>query len=426
MFQPELVTKLGRSTSIFLERLNYYLTHDKVGITHDNRKWVYNTAEQWADELKVYSARTVKRCISHLRKLGIILVRALHKHKAIRTNYFTIDYERLKEFLGTFTTGIKENLTTQKTSQLQDVETEDHRDKMAHTSGQNGTMYNHRRQTQNASDVSVCLNKSHKSEGLALQNALEGLSKVSIASPCGSSPFSEGTTPYGRPTKQVDGQPCEKLAATLLRVWNEEVASHMGTKSVITKWRARMLMAAFKIKFDNRLEKWREFCLSLRSSDFLMGRSGKFKASLDWILKFETLQKIEEGNYGVEYTRLYTVSDGNFSGVRDSTNDSTDAQMNINEQEEWGLRLKIMASIGEANYNSWFINTFIDASEKRVKIYVENNFTRDWIMEKFGDDISVALEGYPPGTKSTFQIISDKKTLDELSKAWRGKNECRV
>ncbi len=60
------------------------------------------------------------------------------------------------------------------------------------------------------------------------------------------------------------------------------------------------LKQAFKDKFDQRLDKWKDFCQKVASSKFLMGENkSSFKATLEWALKFESIRKILEGQYGI-------------------------------------------------------------------------------------------------------------------------------
>ena len=56
---------------------------------------------------------------------------------------------------------------------------------------------------------------------------------------------------------------------------------------------------AFKDKFGSCLEKWEKYCKDIASSKFLMGEIKSFRATLDWALKFDIIQKILEGNYGI-------------------------------------------------------------------------------------------------------------------------------
>ncbi len=140
----------------FLQQLNYWIKNRSgVGVDHDGRRWVYNTSKEWSEDLETISERTVTRAISILREEGVIITKALNSHKAVRTNYFTIDYDRLFEILDIkgsppITTPKaqkeypqKETLVTHNNHISQDMERPNDTAKVAHPSRQNGAiLYN--------------------------------------------------------------------------------------------------------------------------------------------------------------------------------------------------------------------------------------------------------------------------------------------
>ena len=93
--QAHLIDEFGRTGAQFINQLHYWLQKKNVGIIHDNKKWIYNTAEEWAKQLRV-STRTIERHISTFLKLGVIKVEKLSSHKSNRTNFLTLNYEILE------------------------------------------------------------------------------------------------------------------------------------------------------------------------------------------------------------------------------------------------------------------------------------------------------------------------------------------
>ena len=92
---PSLASEFGIAEAIILQQIHYISQQDGKGLIHDGHKWIYNTLEDWHTKLSCWSMATVERAITKLKKLGIILVDRLGKHKSNRTNYYRIDYPKL-------------------------------------------------------------------------------------------------------------------------------------------------------------------------------------------------------------------------------------------------------------------------------------------------------------------------------------------
>jgi hypothetical protein len=61
-------------------------------------------------------------------------------------------------------------------------------------------------------------------------------------------------------------------------------------------------MYLYKNVFNSDLDKWREYTLKVNSSQFLMGEKktrNNFKAVFSWLIKEETIEKVQNGEYGV-------------------------------------------------------------------------------------------------------------------------------
>ena len=91
----------------------------------------------------------------------------------------------------------------------------------------------------------------------------------------------------------------DEIVKKMVEFWTALVEGGKG-KIEITSKRTAFLKQAFKDKFDSCLEKWKKYCQDIASSRFLMGEiKSSFRATLDWALKFDIIQKIHEGNYGI-------------------------------------------------------------------------------------------------------------------------------
>ena len=93
VINPELARRIGLNEAIVLQQMNYWLMETDSGVTHDGRRWIYNTHEQWNDQFPFWSQDTVKRAITSLKKQGILRVEKLNKGRCDHTNFYTINYD---------------------------------------------------------------------------------------------------------------------------------------------------------------------------------------------------------------------------------------------------------------------------------------------------------------------------------------------
>jgi hypothetical protein len=100
--QPEIAITIGRSEAIFLQQLHYWLTTDNdIGHIFDGQKWIYNSYKSWAKNIRIFSEYTIRRAVSKLERMGIILTKNMNKKKSDHTKWYTINYIGLKELIPT-------------------------------------------------------------------------------------------------------------------------------------------------------------------------------------------------------------------------------------------------------------------------------------------------------------------------------------
>ncbi|KYD24588.1 DnaD domain-containing protein [Parageobacillus toebii] len=92
---PSLAVAIGLNESIFVQQLHYWL--EKSEHVHDGYKWVYNTYEDWREQFPFWSESTIRRIITKLEKIGIIVAANLNRSKIDKTKWYRIDYEKLAE-----------------------------------------------------------------------------------------------------------------------------------------------------------------------------------------------------------------------------------------------------------------------------------------------------------------------------------------
>ena len=95
---PGLAEEIGLNEAIFLQQLNYW-SQDKLNqgiVDEQGRRWIYNSIEAWREQFKFFTERTLKRVISNLENLGLILSTTRFKRNPMdRTKSYTICWENV-------------------------------------------------------------------------------------------------------------------------------------------------------------------------------------------------------------------------------------------------------------------------------------------------------------------------------------------
>ena len=98
-FSPLLAECIGLNKAIALQQVRYWMNladdAGTMGVIHDNKRWIYNTFEEWKDQFPWWSLRTIKKLFSELEKDGYLVTDYLNKNKYNRTKFYTIDLEKV-------------------------------------------------------------------------------------------------------------------------------------------------------------------------------------------------------------------------------------------------------------------------------------------------------------------------------------------
>lgn len=330
--QPEIIALVGgRSSAQFLQQIHYFITSSSVkGTSHQGHKWVYQTLDQWA-EILAYSPSTIKNCIRTLQNLNLIKVEKLCKYKSNRTNFYTINYEVLSKVLDDKTN-------------IPDLDKE-----TLSINLENNLPLKPKIVSPQVKNCPMVTTKSSNSD----TNNISNKSKNSL-----NKPFSE----------------------LMLNAWNDIIKPE-GIVA-LTKKRCQYLMAVMKHFFNWDLKKWQNYCHLITSSDFLMGKvKPEFKASLDWVLKFETIQKILEGQYGIKKPA---------SQQADSTALTQEILGRIGQEGESPVVISakklFLNTYGAYCFKDWLIAAGVTMDYQQSSLVIKcssNKFIRDEVFKKF-------------------------------------------
>ncbi len=95
MIETSLAKELGLNKAVFIRQLHYWLLKSKH--IKDGKKWVFNTLEQWLEQFPFWSRSTLLRIIKDLEKDKYIFTKQYDKNLLNRTNWYTINYEKIEE-----------------------------------------------------------------------------------------------------------------------------------------------------------------------------------------------------------------------------------------------------------------------------------------------------------------------------------------
>ncbi|MDR3157151.1 MAG: helix-turn-helix domain-containing protein [Lactobacillales bacterium] len=256
---------LCKTEAHFLNRLYFWSSHEKeYGIEKDGKIWIYNTLDQWADQLDV-SKSSIRRAIKSLRDKKIICSNYLSANKRNRTLYYAINDQGICEYLHQISTAscAQKNDDCAHIKEHIDEHMDEHFNTVPYTE----------------------LNKSNKSKN----NKSSNQKKISSGSAnCAT------VIPNVESSEIITSQK-STIAQDMIAIWQEEFPQSRITP---TKKTARYLVASLQRKFQNSLEKWRNYLQRIKTSSYLM--SEKFTIWISWVLKFETIDRIFNGEFGCQ------------------------------------------------------------------------------------------------------------------------------
>ena len=117
---PTLATLAGLNEAIFLQQLHYWLV--RSGKERDGRLWIYNTYDEWREQLPFWSRATLRRIVNGLEERGLVIsTDGYNQTKVDRTKWYTIDYAAVDHLLEP-----ADDMLTLSTSTDQDEQVDDH------------------------------------------------------------------------------------------------------------------------------------------------------------------------------------------------------------------------------------------------------------------------------------------------------------
>ena len=190
----------------------------------------------------------------------------------------------------------------------------------------------------------------------------------------------------------------------MLEIWNEIIEEKNEAKVQLTSKRAKLLDLCLTKIFKGDIDQWKQLCLKIASSKFLMGEITNFKIKLDWILKEENLLKILENNYVMGDRQVIEA------------NIPIDITEEIISDPLWKqTREELKKQLGEGIFNSWIAKLGFEGIEEQTAcLLAPTKFIKEWIMNNYCENIKKSFNKY--GTNIQEILIQLKYENDRRAK----------
>lgn len=381
----------------FLKQLAYWSLNSKdYGLKKDGKTWIYNTHQQWAEQIG-YGVTTVRESIAFLEQLGFISSDFLNPNKRRRVKYYSINFDVIEEYFAQIACK-KESKKTQQKNMIETVS-------VSTVSESSKQQLNRQMERQMYTYNKIQDNKSYKSQ-IASAGGIESdpieryaeqnTKNYSDTEKIVSAKDSQTVVSKNFPKTPVTGTTCKNLPKTpatgttcldMIKIWNQEFPNQKIVSGLtdqtgviyLTKQLARFLVAAMKLKFSNRLENWKKYLRLIKTSAYLMGE--KFKLSVHWVIKFLTIDRIRAGELGVDESKI-PVDTSEIEKKAIAHADSVDESETCKQ-----FRHEIIKKLSPAVYLSWFTKVDLIEESKKLMIRAVNDFVRDYIKANFLDEI---------------------------------------
>jgi len=174
----------------------------------------------------------------------------------------------------------------------------------------------------------------------------------------------------------------EKIFKKMFDFWIATVEKDLPKRerTILTKWRCKELRERFQDSFEGKWEKWKDFCERIEANTFLMGGGPRgWKASLDWALRPENIEKVVKGQYtGQGATRSERM-------IQMEKEKPVTAE-EIEGSELWKkFCVNLAQLIGPASFRAWFKEGVkpVDFEGDAPKIEFESNFKFQTISNRY-------------------------------------------
>jgi hypothetical protein len=279
----ELTKYLNQDESILLNQILYWISKCGREIAGQEGKWIYNSLAEWHKQFSYWSMYKLRKTIKSLEDLGLIKSIKVNAKRWNHTKWYTINYSEYKKL-------------------LKKIDTKEHINKSSTLNKPNKISFINKNMTRQNSEI-IFKNKKNGSTNRFVENQQIIITKNNYTNKSSyKEPYIHLNIKKKREEIKINSKEKEMLDK-MLYIWNTVFEySANPIKAYRNKNNEATLAKIYKTIFNNDLDKWREYACKVNSSQFLMGEKktkNNFKAVFSWLIKEETIEKIQNGEYGV-------------------------------------------------------------------------------------------------------------------------------
>ena len=281
-----LKNNFNHNQSTFIKQLIYWIS--KCGRTIDNLegKWIYNTLNSWLDQFPYWSMSTLRRTIKSLEESGILLSKKVNAKHWKHTKWYSIDFNKLN----------KVTVNNNQTNNIKLVEKRTNRYVQNEQIIYTNNIY--------TKDTKVSSSKRIRKKNIFKHLNQEFDSKINkLIERKVDNKLNYINKNENRQTESKLRNEQLKKVKEMKEVWNKVFEYSINpVKAYMNRSNEKILYRLIEEKFKGDVDKWKEYACKVNSSKFLMGEKKTktgFKASFAWLIKGETVDKINAGEYGI-------------------------------------------------------------------------------------------------------------------------------
>ena len=92
VYDQGIAVELGLPEAIVISRIYFWQGTDSGKVVGEDR-WIFNTIDQWHEQLQELTWNRVKVTLQRLERLGVLKTDRLHPNPSVRTKWYALDYE---------------------------------------------------------------------------------------------------------------------------------------------------------------------------------------------------------------------------------------------------------------------------------------------------------------------------------------------
>lgn len=430
------VTKILPVSEAISDDLMYWIKDTRYGFDSDGKRWIRNTQERWAKHLG-YSRSHIKRGIKQLQDYGIIEARCFSWNKRNRElSYTIVDMEKAVAIKQELKRLRRLGIIPQRSEKSKPYKTSQ---RVFSKTSQNSSI-THANDTANElsnEPMYIYQNEIHKSYKSGNNVSGDVVSKK-ISSGKISTPKAQKKSLQehnenmvkevitGRIPKEKPNT-IQRMVKSLTNIFPGLMRTFRLTKAI-----CRNLVAAFQRKFHNSIEEWERYLKLIETSPYLNGE--KFKLTIYWILKFLTIDRILNGEFGVNLDNITYTEKEKEKMAEDRKQQIQQQIAAVNEPETCKqARLKVLNILGNDDYHQYFENpNKCRFTEKNGEIVIELLGSELWDfmykaqkLEKI--DVRIKIEWVSDCIKVTdekgHEFYGNAKSFEELERINTSKSQ---